>query len=174
MNEKASIAFSEGVVGDGVGLLCGYFRIVHQANNPIIKFLPPAIVIKKDASPEQKSTYALFEIIRQESLACSSGYQTVLNRLCASLFIMILRDHIETHEQHGGILAGMADTRISKALNAIHEHADTKWTVEALADIASMSRSSFAESFKSLLGQTPKQYLADWRMQRAWVLVKRG
>jgi AraC-like DNA-binding protein len=35
-----------------------------------------------------------------------------------------------------------------------------------------MSRSAFALRFKELLGQTPLEYVTDWRMQKALQLLK--
>jgi AraC-like DNA-binding protein len=47
------------------------------------------------------------------------------------------------------------------------------WTVEPLAEAAGMSRSAFAARFKELLGQTPLEYVTEWRMQKAMRLLQR-
>jgi AraC-like DNA-binding protein len=59
------------------------------------------------------------------------------------------------------------------ALSAIHDRVNTPWTVESLAEAAGMSRSAFAARFKGLLGQTPLEYITEWRMQKAMQLVQR-
>ena len=48
-------------------------------------------------------------------------------------------------------------------------HADIahRWTVGELADIAHMSRSAFAASFRKQVGTTPLNYLIQWRMSLA-------
>jgi AraC-like DNA-binding protein len=45
-------------------------------------------------------------------------------------------------------------------------HADParRWTLNALASHAGMSRSSFALKFKQTVGQAPMEYLTRWRM----------
>jgi AraC-like DNA-binding protein len=43
--------------------------------------------------------------------------------------------------------------------------------VESLATAVGMSRASFAEQFRRLVGETPLQYLTRWRMQRAAELL---
>ena len=48
------------------------------------------------------------------------------------------------------------------------------WTVESLAVATGMSRSAFALRFKELLGQTPLDYVTEWRMQKAIQLLKKG
>ncbi|MCG7984673.1 MAG: helix-turn-helix transcriptional regulator [Candidatus Thiodiazotropha lotti] len=35
--------------------------------------------------------------------------------------------------------------------------------------LANLSRSAFADRFKTLLGETPINYLGRWRMQNAWL-----
>jgi len=45
---------------------------------------------------------------------------------------------------------------------------------ESLAEVAGMSRSAFAARFKELLGQTPLEYVTEWRMQKAMQLLEQG
>ena len=59
------------------------------------------------------------------------------------------------------------DPQMGTALSAIHDRVNTPWTVESLAEAAGMSRSAFAARFKELLGQTPLEYVTEWRMQKA-------
>ena len=58
------------------------------------------------------------------------------------------------------------------ALTAIHDRVNAPWTVESLAEAAGMSRSAFAARFKELLGQTPLEYVTEWRMQKAMQLLQ--
>lgn len=57
------------------------------------------------------------------------------------------------------------DPQVGAALSAIHNRVDMHWTVESLAEAAGMSHSGFAARFKELLGQTPLEYVTEWRMQ---------
>ena len=41
-----------------------------------------------------------------------------------------------------------------------------------MAAAAGMSRSAFAVRFKELLGQTPLEYVTEWRMQKAMQLLQ--
>jgi AraC-like DNA-binding protein len=64
------------------------------------------------------------------------------------------------------------DEKIGAALKSVQESVNSPWTVEALAAAAGMSRSAFAARFKELLGQTPLDYVTDWRMQKAMQLLE--
>jgi transcriptional regulator GlxA family with amidase domain len=60
-----------------------------------------------------------------------------------------------------------ADPRLNAALQAMHEDAGHPWSVPELAAISGLSRAAFARTFRDALGQTPMQYLTDWRMALA-------
>src|SRR5205823_12527196 len=60
-----------------------------------------------------------------------------------------------------------SDRRIGKVLARVHEGLQDDWTVEALARVASMSRSAFAERFRELVGEAPMRYVSRLRLTRA-------
>jgi len=57
---------------------------------------------------------------------------------------------------------------------AFHAEPGRAWTIESLAASAGMSRSAFAARFKALTGETPLDYLTEWRMQQAKSLIESG
>jgi transcriptional regulator GlxA family with amidase domain len=74
---------------------------------------------------------------------------------------------MEGNEIDSGLLNGLSDPRVAQALVAIHEAPGENWTLERLAEIAGMSRTQFAVTFKSLIGITPMTYLSNWRLDIA-------
>src|SRR5258708_12744975 len=66
-----------------------------------------------------------------------------------------------------GWLAAMSDKHLSKAIEAMHSRLDRNWSVDSLAREARMSRSAFALKFRTVLGQTPLEYLPQCRMYKA-------
>ena len=63
-----------------------------------------------------------------------------------------------------GLLAGLRDPSLARALTAMHADIRADWTVARLAGIAGMSRSAFSAKFGSVVGCAPIEYLIDWRM----------
>lgn len=57
-------------------------------------------------------------------------------------------------------------------MRSVHANVNSPWTVDSLAAAAGMSRSAFAVRFKELLGQTPLEYVTEWRMQKAIRLLQ--
>jgi len=71
-----------------------------------------------------------------------------------------------------GWLRAVVDPQIGGALGLMHEKPEERWTVEALASRAAMSRSAFAARFAHLVGEPPLTYLTRWRMQKATRLLR--
>ena len=66
----------------------------------------------------------------------------------------------------------MSDKHLSKAIQAMHSDPGRSWSVASLAREARMSRSAIALKFRTVLGQTPLEYLTQWRMHRAGAMVR--
>jgi AraC-like DNA-binding protein len=69
---------------------------------------------------------------------------------------------------------GLADPRLAKAIDAIHHRPAHPWSLESLAQQAGMSRARFAVHFRKIVGLTPFDYLADWRIGVAQTLLRKG
>ena len=75
---------------------------------------------------------------------------------------------------NSGMLAGLADARLSKALVALHDKPGRDWHLEDLAARAGMSRARFAARFKQVVGIAPGEYLTRWRISLAQHLLQQG
>src|SRR6201996_7032793 len=153
-------------------IVCGSFSFDRASLRPITQLLPKFILIKA----EQTRTLALhntLQALASEMAEQVPGSEIVANRLAEVLFIQILRAHIASGpERNKGWLRAVFDPQMGTALSAIHDNVNTPWTVESLAEAAGMSRSAFAARFKELLGQTPMEYVTEWRMQKAMQLLQ--
>lgn len=58
----------------------------------------------------------------------------------------------------------LSNAQLSVAVRAMHSNLANRWTVQELARLAGMSRSSFALKFKQIVGMSPLGYLTRWRM----------
>lgn len=155
-------------------LLCGHFEFDTGRRNPILAALPDHIIIRHHDAGE-RLTY-LASLMNIELAERSSGYRPVLDRLADTLFVMAVRHHVFARESQAesSLIAALADDRIRRALDALHARPEAAWTLEGLAREAAMSRSSFAERFHELVGQTPIEYLTQWRMVLAERMLREG
>jgi AraC-like DNA-binding protein len=64
--------------------------------------------------------------------------------------------------------------RISKAVEYIHQNLDKPISVEELADMVYMSRTSFHENFRDVMHLSPLQYAKSVKLHKAQTLIKQG
>lgn len=158
--------------GPVANLLCGYFDFGVAARNPILEALPEFIHIRGERTPAYARLESLARLILAEADAGDDGQHLVLGRLADALFVTVLRAYLHEARDQRGLLAALADPRISKALAAAHREPGRRWTVAALARVAAMSRTAFSVTFGKLLGEPPLRYLTDFRMRRAVELLR--
>lgn len=141
------------------------------ASNPLLAALPARIEI--DITDRSK-LLPLVELLMSEQEARRCGTASVVNRLGEILMVHLLRLQIETGSTRVGVLGGLADPRLSRAIVAIHERPEHKWRAETLAEEAGLSKSRFTELFRAAVGETPLAYLRRWRMTLARQDIERG
>ena len=101
------------------------------------------------------------------------GASLMISRLIDLLVIRTLRTWAHTQAAQGW-LGGLADTRIARALQRIHEAPFEPWAVADLAAVAGMSRSSFYTRFVDLVGVPPLRYHGRWRLTLARDMLRAG
>jgi AraC-like DNA-binding protein len=156
----------------GTSMLCGEVKFQHQGSEALLNALPSVFVIERNESSPWLSQ--LYELILAESLSIRESSSPILNRLCELLVAYALRHFVEHGECNAGMLALFAHKHIGKALEAVHKAPAKAWGLVSLAESAGMSRTQFANTFKSLSAWTPMQYLSWWRMQLAWEYLRAG
>jgi transcriptional regulator GlxA family with amidase domain len=82
----------------------------------------------------------------------------VLTRLVEVFRIEALRS-TTVEDALPGLLRGLADTRLARAMRQMHGDPARSWTVAQLAKKAALSRSAFFERFTRSVGLSPMEYL---------------
>lgn len=155
----------------GAQFLCAHMVFEGGASHPIVAALPDWICLPLRTVPNCAPVLAqLFA----EAEATHCGRQLMLNRLFEVLMIWVLRELMGAGQLQSGMLAGMAHPKLQTALVALHEAPAKDWSLDSLADVAGMSRTSFATSFRDVVGCTPGAYLQAWRIGLAQKGLRAG
>jgi AraC-like DNA-binding protein len=145
-------------------LMCGFLGCDMRPFNPLIASLPRLMHVRANASEDWAVRCA-----RQagtESAQHRPGGSAMLERLSEMMFIDAVRRYLESlPETSQGWLAGLRDRFVGRALHLMHEAPADPWTVDELSRRVGLSRSALHERFAHQIGQTPMQYLTNWRMQ---------
>jgi AraC-like DNA-binding protein len=171
--KKDSNVIHYGGGGAPTTIVSGWFRFGQFSAKPLRRLLPDLILIKADQA-RTLALHSTLQLLASEMSEPAPGAEVMVNRLADILFIQCVRAHIASGSENckSGWLRAIFDPRIGAALKAMHERAENAWTVETLAAAAGMSRSAFALRFKELLGETPLDYLTNWRMYKATGLLQ--
>lgn len=140
-------------------------------SNPLFAALPAEVEFDVSEDADNKGLVALLQS-EFASQRCGSG--SVINRLGEVLIVRILRAQIEAGSTRPGLLAGLSDPRLSRAIVAMHDHPGRDWRNRDLAQIAGLSISRFAELFLATVGEPPAVYLRRWRLTLARQDVIKG
>jgi AraC-like DNA-binding protein len=90
------------------------------------------------------------------------------------LLLEVLRAWLGQAELPPGWLRLLADERLRPALRLMHAEPGKPWALDELARAAAMSRTSFAERFRTMAGMPPLAYLNRWRMLLAQRALRDG
>lgn len=145
--------------------LGGHFSFEGANTDLLTRLLPAKTIIRADASGGARLREVL-ALIEDEAAAGRPGRDLVLERLLEVMLVETIRHGAELggSDMRPGLLSGLADRHLAAALTAIHDDVAGRWTVRALADIAGVSRSAFADKFMRIVGLPPIEYLLQWRM----------
>ncbi|MGS0742914.1 cupin domain-containing protein [Glaciimonas sp. GG7] len=156
---------------DKAEMVCANIMFGGGPENPVIKALPEVMVVPLASAPGLKAMLAL---LFAEAFSNNCGRQAAVDRLTEYFMILLLRHAMNAKLVVGGILAGLGDARLAKAITEMHERPEQSWSLAQLAESAGMSRARFAVHFRETVGMTPLDYLTDWRVGVAQVLLKNG
>lgn len=146
-------------------IVCGFFEFKNPSIFPMLDALQDVVVLS--AAQAGCSSGLLVERMLLELKMLQPGTYTAINQIAFLIFIEVIRQQVKDGFIKDGLLSALFDPRIGKALNVIHQQPGHPWSLETLADKATMSRSSFASHFSALVGVTPMKYLSTWRMTAA-------
>ncbi|HGP0029249.1 TPA: AraC family transcriptional regulator [Pseudomonas aeruginosa] len=169
----ASLLFqhsSDGVVHYGEHedcvLIGGRFSFTEEASL-LFNSLPPRAVVNSDSEQASVLRWALHQLVDELS-SQSPGSTLVARYLGHIMLVQVLRLYLASEScNKPSWLLLQSDPRVTPAIQAIHAEPGRNWTVEDLASVAGVSRSTLALRFKQTVGLAPLEYASFWRMQLA-------
>lgn len=156
---------------EGAEMTCSSVEFGLGAGNPLVQALPGLMLVPLADAP---GLQAILDVFFDEAFHAKEGQSAALRRLAELVLIFTIRHALQRGLLRSGMMSGLADPRLSKALQAIHDRPGEMWTLHSLADTAGMSRARFAHHFQQVVGAPPGDYLNQWRITLAQSLLSRG
>ncbi len=148
------------------------FTFTGEDAGALFRSLPSVLICRAD-SEEASALRCSLEMFVKELRGGKPGSALSMEHLAQFMFIQMLRSYVASYEAiETGWWAALRDIQLSAALSAMHQDLAWPWTLDELARLATMSRSSFADKFKRVIGEPPLEYLTRWRMRAAAQLLR--
>lgn len=160
--------------GDMSRLTCAEIEFDGGGGNPLARALPPLITLPLNTVDGLEPALNLL-FAETDRVRC--GQRLLADRLFEVVLIQLLRWLLDNHAMadiRPGLITGLSHGKIARALVALHESPGAAWNLEKLAQAAGMSRSQFANVFREVVGQTPMEYVTDWRITIAQKALRQG
>jgi AraC-like DNA-binding protein len=151
-------------------LMCGIVHYDQESPHPLLDSLPDILHFPK-MDPAQP-IWSTVTLIDAEMRRAEGSGGTIVDRLTEVLFLQLLNYYAEQSDNAPGFLIALRDRRLQRALTLIHKEPAFNWSLSALGDQVGMSRATLVRHFKDAIGVAPMTYIANWRIMKAYNLIK--
>jgi AraC-like DNA-binding protein len=152
-------------------LACASLRFEGGSSNPIATAFPRWVCVSLEELAPLK---AILDGLFSEAFAEYCGRAAAVERWFELLIINLLRYFLNNRPFTTGMLAGLADKRLARALHHVHSEPGGDWTLDKLSEAAGMSRARFASHFQEVVGQTVGAYMLNFRISLAQKALRSG
>lgn len=158
--------------GELMTMMGGRFIFTEGRTPPLLSILPTLLHFKV-SDADLQAMQATLQLLAAESQTPGLGSGRMIDRIAEIFFLQTLRAYISADRNHNvAWLGAVSDGHIAKALRLMHEQSNQAWSVESLAKQVGMSRSVFAQRFKTVVGEAPMEYLTRCRIHKASRLLQ--
>lgn len=148
-------------------MLLGTYESDAQIGAAVTAALPRIAIV-----PAGVVNPSLIAFLEGEITTDAPGQGSTIDRLLDVLLVHSIRAWARLHPDIAqGWLAGTTDPMISQVLRFFHESPSAPWSLDALAQRLAVSRATLASRFRTVVGEPPMSYLANWRMLLASELL---
>lgn len=159
---------------EGPEFTCAKLFFEGGGRSPLARALPALIALPLDQVPGLSPA---LELLFAETDRVRCGQRLLADRLFEVVVLQLLRWLLDHPRQAGvrpGLITGLSEPRLARTLVALHDAPGEAWTLPRMAERAGMSRTAFANLFREVVGQTPADYLGDWRIALAQGGLREG
>lgn len=172
-DEDGLVQIRYGGGGACAKILCGFLgsNAVHVST---LEMLPRPLVINIECLTTRRWIEAsVLMAVHEFSLGRLTNRGTTVE-LCKLMLVEALDAYTKQASAPVGVYKGITHPRIGRALSKIQMSLDCPPSVKDLAAEVGMSRSSFVERFKEVMGTGPRRYILNQRMEKARRLLDEG
>lgn len=158
------VTFAAGDGSPDILLICGQISASYDGALGLFElFRDPIVEVFSEESGLQRS----FDLMLAEVAAPTIGTQAMTEVLMKQCLIVLLRQHLTKSFAASPFLTVLQEPRLAGAVVAILEQPGAAYSVEGLATLVGMSRTSFSERFSEVFEQSPMEFVQKVRLRVA-------
>lgn len=148
--------------------------------HPLAGLLPPYVSSSECAASGPLACTSFVDWIASQALSDVPGSGAVASRFLQSLLVDLLRSQLHSIDgldaaqkpASSGAYQATFDACLGPVMRMVHAAPHRDWTVHSMARESGLSRSAFADRFRTVVGQPPLQYVTEIRMRKAAELLE--
>ncbi len=132
--------------------------VLADAASPLPALLPPFLTVTgfDDIEPAAAALALNMGLVDHTVLPARQGDPVICRMMATTVLLSVIRAWAANGCAPAGWPSLSNDPFLDRVVDAIHEEPGRDWTVERLASIGAMSRSTFAERFRNAVGRSPR------------------
>lgn len=160
------------VAGDGragLTMACGRVDATRAGGQGLFDQLREPLVEDFSDSGEMQGIFG--HLLKEQEMA-APGEVAMAKALMTQCLVLLLRRLCKQADCRLPWLGALEDPRLALVLDTILEEPARSYSLELLADLAGMSRSSFAEKFMRAFGRSAADFVKETRIRRGAQLLR--
>lgn len=154
---------------EGLVIACGELQALFGQGLGLFDLLKEPVVVDLATDDDMMAT---FRRMLEESEAPTPGSRAMLDALMNACLVQLFRALCDDPQCALPWLDALSDPRMAAVLEVLLAHPEHDHSLESLAEVAAMSRSGFAATFKACFDRTPMAFLRELRLRRGAELLR--
>jgi len=150
---------------------CGTLNVRYGEALGLFDHLTEMLIIDMSEVPEVAS---MFRLLLDEQVDEAPGKPVLQGAIMTQLLVYMFRTLGEQSESNLAWLNALDDPRLARAIDTILDDPGALHSVESLADVACMSRSTFSKHFHDAFSRSPMALVNHVRLERAAKMLVNG
>ncbi|MFK7891268.1 MAG: cupin domain-containing protein [Granulosicoccus sp.] len=151
-------------------LMCGLVQFDTEMAHPILDTFPE--ILHLSGIEHSESVWLTVMLIDAEMAKTNARGGPIVDKLTEVLTLQLMSRYISENKETTGFLAALNDRRVLRALTLIHREPARDWSLTSLGMESGMSRTTLIRHFETSVGLSPIAYVMNWRLTKAYSLVK--
>lgn len=158
---------------DDTALLCGFLHPSTCESELLFALMPEYLLITRDMQVNKKLRH-LFELVKIECISTEENCELAVTRLTDLLLVYVVEQVMDYHLVDVNLLQAAQSNPLTELFIQIIYSPAEEWSIERMAGLVSMSRSTFIRKVQTVTSYSPNELVSRMRINVAVNLLRRG